>query len=106
MHQRILMIGVALAASVPWANAYTWHDTIGWAQYGVTEVVNYASWAAQQANTAATELNTLRSYEQQVIQLAGMGNPAALSQLTDVNSITWLYRDYAVSYPRSKTVCL
>ena len=95
MHRRILMIAVALVVFMPWAKAYTWHDTIGWAQYGVTEVVNYANWAAQQANTAATELNTLRSYEQQVIQLARMGNPAALSQLTGVNSITSLYRDYA-----------
>lgn len=96
MHRRILMIAVALAVFVPWAKAYTWHDTIGWAQYGVTEIVNYANWAAQQANTAATELNTLHAYEQQVIQLARMGNPAALSQLTGVSSITSLYRDYAM----------
>jgi ATP-dependent Lon protease len=91
-----VIIGVALALFVPWAKAYTWHDTIGWAQYGVSEVINYANWAAQEANTAATELNTLRSYEQQVIQLARMGDPAALSQLTGVNSITSLYRDYAM----------
>ena len=96
MHRRIVIIGVALALFVPWAKAYTWHDTIGWAQYGVSEVINYANWAAQEANTAATELNTLRSYEQEVIQLARMGDPAALAQLTGVNQMTQLYRDYAM----------
>ena len=72
------------------------HDPVGWVQYGVAEVVNYANWAAQEANTAATELNTLHSYEQQVIQLARLGDPAALAQLTGVNEITSLYRDYAM----------
>jgi hypothetical protein len=83
MHRRIVMIAVPLAVFMPWAKAYTWHDTIGWAQYGVSEVINYANWAAQEANTAATELNTLHSYEQEVIQLARMGDPAALAQLTE-----------------------
>src|SRR5258707_7694905 len=72
------------------------HDPVVWVQYGVAEVVNYANWAAQEANSAATELNTLHNYEQQVIQLARMGDPAALAQLTGVNSITSLYRDYAI----------
>lgn len=72
------------------------HDPVGWVQYGVAEVVNYANWAAQEANSAATELNTLHSYEQEVIQLARMGDPAALAQLTGVSSITSLYRDYAI----------
>jgi hypothetical protein len=96
VHRRIVIIGVALALFVRRAKAYTWHDTIGWAQYGISEVINYANWAAQEANTAATELNTLRSYEQQVIQLARMGDPAALAQLTGVNQVTQLYRDYAM----------
>jgi hypothetical protein len=72
------------------------HDPVGWVQYGVAEVVNYANWAAQETNMAATELNTLHSYEQEVIQLARLGDPAALAQLTGVNSITSLYRDYAI----------
>ena len=96
MHRPIVIIAVALAVLTPFAKAYTWHDTIGWAQYGVSEVINYANWAAQEANTAATELNTLHAYEQEVIQLARMGDPAALAQLTGVNQITQLYRDYAI----------
>jgi hypothetical protein len=96
MFRQILINGISLTVLVSWAHAYTWHDTIGWAQYGVSEVINYANWAAQEANTATTELNTLHSYEQQVIQLARMGNPAGLAQLTGVSQITSLYRDYAM----------
>jgi len=96
MLRQILISAISMAVLVSWADAYTWHDTIGWTQYGVSEVINYANWAAQEANTAATELNTLRSYEQQVIQLARLGNPAALAQLTGVSQITSLYRDYAM----------
>jgi hypothetical protein len=96
MNRRISLIfsGLLLAGSAP-ANLVV-HDPIGWVQYGVTEVVNYANWVAQETNAATTELNTLHSYEQQVIQLARLGNPAALAQLTGVSQITSLYRDYAM----------
>jgi hypothetical protein len=96
MRRQILINAISMTVLVSWAHAYTWHDTIGWAQYGISEVINYANWAAQETNTAATELNTLHSYEQEVIQLARLGNPAALAQLTGVNQITSLYRDYAM----------
>jgi hypothetical protein len=96
MNSRIALVSLLLLfAGVAPANMIV-HDPIGWVQYGVAEVVNYANWAAQEANTAATELNTLRSYEQEVIQLARLGNPAALAQLTGVSQITSLYRDYAM----------
>src|SRR5260370_10619060 len=96
MNRKIALVSmVSVFAGVASANMSE-HDPIGWVQYGVAEVVNYANWVAQQTNTAATQLNTLRSYEQQVVQLARMGDPAALSQLTGVNSITSLYRDYAI----------
>jgi hypothetical protein len=96
MLRQILINAISMTVLVSWANAYTWHDTIGWTQYGVSEVINYANWVAQETNMAATELNTLHSYEQEVIQLARLGNPAALAQLTGVNQITSLYRDYAM----------
>jgi hypothetical protein len=96
MSRRIVLVSfVLLLTKIAPANLIV-HDPVGWVQYGVAEVVNYANWAAQQANTAATELNTLHSYEQEVIQLARLGNPAALAQLTGVNEITSLYRDYAM----------
>ena len=96
MHRRILLLAsLSLFAGIAPANLIV-HDPVGWVQYGVSEVLNYANWAAQQANTAATELNTLHAYEQEVVQLARMGDPAALARLTGVNSITSLYRDYAI----------
>ncbi|MFY9987384.1 MAG: hypothetical protein WAK31_21680 [Chthoniobacterales bacterium] len=96
MNRKIVLVSLlSVFAGVASANMIV-HDPIGWVQYGVAEVVNYANWVAQETNTAATQLNTLRSYEQQVVQLARMGDPAALSQLTGVNSITSLYRDYAI----------
>jgi hypothetical protein len=90
-----LIVGVLMFAGTAPANLIV-HDPVGWVQYGVSEVINYANWAAQEANAAATELNTLHSYEQEVIQLAPMGDPAALARLTGVNEITSLYRDYAM----------
>jgi hypothetical protein len=96
MHRRILLLAsLSLFAGIAPANLIV-HDPVGWVQYGLSEVLNYANWAAQQANTAATELNTLHAYEQEVVQLARMGDPAALARLTGVNSITSLYRDYAI----------
>jgi len=96
MNRKIALVSLlSVVAGAASANMVV-HDPIGWVQYGVSEVVNYANWVAQQTNTAATQLNTLRSYEQQVVQLARLGDPAALSQLTGVNSITSLYRDYAI----------
>ena len=94
---RKISLGITLSILAGTASAnLIVHDPVGWVQYGVAEVVNYANWAAQETNMAATELNTLHSYEQEVIQLARLGNPAALAQLTGVNQITSLYRDYAM----------
>ena len=96
MKRRIILVSaLLLCARIAPANLIV-HDPVGWVQYGVSEVINYANWAAQEANTAATELNTLHSYEQEVIQLARLGDPAALARLTGVTEITSLYRDYAM----------
>src|ERR1700749_2662074 len=96
MNRQIALVSlVLLFARIAAANLIV-HDPIGWVQYGVSEVVNYANWGAQETNTAATQLNTLRAYEQQVIQLARLGDPAALAQLTGVSSIASLSRDYAM----------
>lgn len=97
MNGRTIMVTVSLVACalVSRANVIV-HDPIGWVQYGVTEVVNYANWAAQEVNLATTQLNTLHTYEQEVVQLARMGNPAALAQLTGVKDVVALYQDYAL----------
>ena len=63
--------------------------------------VNLSHWVATETNTLNTELNTLRSYENSIVQLARMGNPVALQNLPVVGTIAQLagsagqiYRDY------------
>ena len=53
----------ALWAPVSWANMVV-HDPIGWASNAVEEVTNYTLWLKHEADAAATELNTLHTYQQ------------------------------------------
>jgi uncharacterized protein YoxC len=71
------------------------HDPIGWASNAVDEIANYTLWLRHEADAAATELNTLHTYEQEIVQLARLGDPAALAQLTGVKDILAIYQDYA-----------
>ncbi len=84
----------ALWAPVSWANMVV-HDPIGWASNAVEEVTNYTLWLKHEADAAATELNTLHTYEQEIVQLARLGDPAALAELTGVKDILAIYQDYA-----------
>ena len=40
--------------------------------------LNLGKWAKTEADAAQTEVNTLRTYENTVLQVARMGNPAAV----------------------------
>jgi hypothetical protein len=94
-YRLMLMIALAaLGAPVSWATMVV-HDPVGWASNAVEEVTNYSLWLKHEADAAATELNTLHTYEQEIVQLARMGNPAALAQLTGVKDILAIYQDYA-----------
>jgi hypothetical protein len=55
------------------------------------EVVNFAKWAKTEVSAAQTQLNTLQSYENSVVQLARMGNPASLRSIPGVSTIADLY---------------
>ena len=90
----VTSVFVALSAPVSWANLVV-HDPIGWASNAVEEVTNYTLWLKHEADAAATELNTLHTYEQEIVQLARLGDPAALAQLTGVKDILAIYQDYA-----------
>src|SRR6266403_1779384 len=96
MSYRLILVSVfwALSAPVSWANMVV-HDPIGWASNAVEEVTNYTLWLKHEADAAATELNTLHTYEQEIVQLARLGDPAALAQLTGVKDILAIYQDYA-----------
>src|SRR5258708_12341461 len=82
MSYRLILVTVfwALSASVSWANMVV-HDPIGWASNAVEEVTNYTLWLKHEADAAATELNTLHTYEQEIVQLAPLGDPPALAHL-------------------------
>jgi DNA integrity scanning protein DisA with diadenylate cyclase activity len=56
------------------------HDPISMANYTVHEVLHYV----QAFNTA---MNTLRQYEQMVLQVERMGNPAGIANLVGLNDL-------------------
>lgn len=71
------------------------------AQNAGNEVVNLSHWVATETNTLNTELNTLRSYENSIVQLTRMGDPSQLRNLPVIGTIAQLagsagqiYRDY------------
>jgi hypothetical protein len=96
MSYRLIVASVfwMLWAPVSWANMVV-HDPIGWASNAVEEVTNYTLRLKHEADAAATELNTLHTYEQEIVQLARLGDPAALAPLTGVKDILAIYQDYA-----------
>src|ERR1700758_1740917 len=77
------------------ANAYdVVYDPINHATNIGDEIVNLIKWSATQVSTAQTELNTLNTYENTVLQVARMGDPAALRSLPGVSTVSELYQIY------------
>jgi hypothetical protein len=96
MNRRLIVVTsliFLISAPLSQANMIV-HDPIGWISEAIQEVANYAVWVKHEADAAATELNTLRTYEQEVVQLARMGDPKALAQLTGVRDVLSVYQDY------------
>jgi hypothetical protein len=60
------------------------------AQDAGNEVVNFAKWAKTEVDQAQTEINTLKTYENTVLQVARMGNPAALRAIPGVSTVAEL----------------
>jgi hypothetical protein len=60
------------------------------AQDAGNEVVNLAKWAKTEVDAAQTQLNTLNTYENTVLQVARFGNPAALRSLPGISTIAQL----------------
>jgi hypothetical protein len=52
------------------------------AQDAGNEVVNFAKWTKTEIDAAQTQLNTLNTWENTVLQVARFGNPAALRSLS------------------------
>jgi hypothetical protein len=75
------------------------------AQDAGNEVVNLAKWAKTEVDAAQTELNTLRTYENTVVQLARMGDPGQLRNLPvirDVASVASTGQQIVYDYQRWK----
>src|ERR1700747_3711897 len=65
------------------------------AQDAGNEVVNLAKWVKTEVDAAQTELNTLRTYENTVLQVARFGDPAALRSLPGVSTVAELMSMYS-----------
>ena len=61
------------------------------AQNAAHETVNLAKWIKTELDAAATELNTLHTYENTIVQLARMGDPAQLRHLPGIIDVAALY---------------
>jgi len=75
------------------------------AQDAGNEVVNLAKWAKTEVDSAQTELNTLRTYENTIIALARMGDPSQLRNLPvirDVASVASTGQQIVYDYQRWK----
>jgi hypothetical protein len=64
------------------------------AQDAANEVQNLAKYAVTASKETETALNTLRTYENTVLQVARFGNPAALQSIPGVSTIAELYQTY------------
>jgi hypothetical protein len=70
------------------------YDPVNHGTNVANQITNIAQFTATTLNTAKTALNTLKTYENTVLQVARMGNPAALKSLPGVSNIAELYQIY------------
>src|SRR6516165_3577480 len=54
------------------------------------QLVNFAKWAKTEADAAQTQINTLQTYENTVLQVSRYGNPSALRNIPVIGSIAQL----------------
>src|SRR6516162_8360938 len=84
----LVTLGISVQASV------IVHDPGLAVQDAAHEVVNLAKYAVTATKQTETALNTLNTYENTVLQVARMGNPAALRNLPGVSTVAELYQIY------------
>ena len=70
------------------------YDPINHGTVIADHIVDFAKWAKTEADAAQTQLNTLETYENTVLQVARFGNPAALRNIPGVSTIAELYQIY------------
>jgi len=89
-----IVVLLLTSAFLPQVVSASFHDAAGWTQYGASEVMNFAKWAKTEVDAAQTQLNTLNTYENTVLQVARFGNPAALRSLPGVSTVAELVSMY------------
>src|SRR6266404_3477649 len=91
---------IAIIAWILWTTASLSYATLPVVDYSHiaqdagNEVVNLSKWAKTEVDAAQTQLNTLNTYENTVLQVARMGDPAALRSLPGVSTVAELYQIY------------
>jgi hypothetical protein len=94
MKKQIISLVVSIGLGLPAGATLPVVDYSHIAQDAGNEVVNFAKWAKTEIDQAQTQLNTLQTYENTVLQVARFGNPAALRSLPGVSTVAELYQMY------------
>jgi hypothetical protein len=94
MRKHVLIVGTLLALAFRAEATLPVVDYSHIAQDAANEVVNLAKYAVTATKETETALNTLQTYENTVLQVARMGDPAALRAIPGVSQIAELYQIY------------
>src|SRR4029077_21080851 len=92
---------IAIIAWILWTTASLSYATLPVVDYSHiaqdagNEVVNLAKWTKTEIDAAQTQLNTLNTWENTVLQVARFGNPAALRSLPGVSTVAELVSMYS-----------
>jgi hypothetical protein len=86
----LIAFGILALASMSARATMVVIDPTKLAQDAGNEITNLAKWTKTEVDAAQTEINTLKMYENTVLQVARMGDPAALRNLPVVGTIAEL----------------
>jgi hypothetical protein len=82
----IVLWALWVTARLSWAVDIV-HDPGLAVQAAENELVNFAKWSKTEVDAAQTELNTLRTYENTIVQLARLGDPSRLRNLPVIRDV-------------------
>jgi hypothetical protein len=104
MRRKFLVFFVPMALALKAQATMSVVDHTAIAQDTAHEVLNLARYVTTATKQTETALNTLRTYENTVLELARIGDPAALRNIPGVSTVAELYqlygqlsRDYATA---------
>src|SRR6266481_1778918 len=92
--RQILVAGMFLGLGFSVHASMIVYDPALHAQTAADHIVDFAKWAKTEVDAAQTELNTLQTYQQTLLYVARLGDPAALRSIPGVSTIAELYSMY------------